>query len=72
MATIKNIINKRVSSVSPICRVKEGGIKKKSHIAALRAEARSIGPVSKKIARMETINKRIKETNRYPIRSFNK
>jgi hypothetical protein len=60
---MKNIPNIKASSVLSIFTVNFGGIKKKFHIKALSEEARVIGPIPINIARMDTTNSRINETD---------
>jgi hypothetical protein len=49
--------------------VKRGGIKKKSHINALKAADSKTGRISNKTASKETVSKRIKATTWYLINS---
>ena len=67
---IKYINNKIRSSGVPTEKVNFGGIKKKSHINALKIAASNTGKMSRTIAKIETVTKRRKATTLYPIKSI--
>jgi hypothetical protein len=59
---MKYIISIRTSTDFSIWKVKGGGRKKKSQMAALRKAANNIGPVPKKIAKIDTRKSRMNDT----------
>ena len=67
MAMMKYIINKKKSSVLSTRKVKRGGIKKKSHVNALKKAANNTGKISKNRVSTDTVTSRRKATTRYPM-----